>query len=88
MYNTALGVLFGVKKYAAVLEEICKKRNIKVNLRHTLVEVKPSSNEAVFNVTDSDNKVIKQETFPVRLLICLMKFTHTHPCRDTIFVSV
>lgn len=69
MYNTALGVIFGVKKYAEVLEQICKKRDISVNFRHTLVEVKPAEKEAVFDVTNADNKFIKKETFPVRNLI-------------------
>lgn len=51
-YNTALPVLFGVKHYADALWPIMKKRNITVNLRRNLVEVKPEQNIAVFENLD------------------------------------
>ncbi|XP_022913105.2 sulfide:quinone oxidoreductase, mitochondrial-like [Onthophagus taurus] len=47
-YNTSLPVIFGVKRYADALWEVVKKRDIKVNLQTSLVEVKPDKNEAVF----------------------------------------
>ncbi|XP_050397076.1 sulfide:quinone oxidoreductase, mitochondrial [Patella vulgata] len=53
-FNTALGVIFGVKKYADRLSEIVKKRNIGVNFNLNLIEVKPESKEAIFAVTNSD----------------------------------
>ncbi|KAK6184652.1 hypothetical protein SNE40_007083 [Patella caerulea] len=53
-FNTALGVIFGVKKYAERLSEIVKKRNIGVNFNLNLIEVKPDSKEAIFAVTNSD----------------------------------
>uniref|UniRef100_A0AAG5CVT5 Sulfide:quinone oxidoreductase, mitochondrial n=1 Tax=Anopheles atroparvus TaxID=41427 RepID=A0AAG5CVT5_ANOAO len=55
-YNTSLPVLFGVKHYADALWEIVKKRNINVNLRTNLVEVKPSTNEAVFENLDNPDE--------------------------------
>ncbi|PVD36175.1 hypothetical protein C0Q70_03150 [Pomacea canaliculata] len=53
MYNTSLGVIFGVKKYANSLLEIVKARNITVNYRHNLVEVRPNTKEAIFANLDS-----------------------------------
>lgn len=48
MFNTSLGVIFGVKKYANALLEIIKERNIAVNYKHNLVEVRADRREAVF----------------------------------------
>lgn len=47
-YNTALPVIFGVKKYADALWKVCEARNINVNVQTNLVEIRPSKNEAVF----------------------------------------
>lgn len=52
IYNTSLPVLFGVKKYADALWKICKARDIDVNLRTNLIEIKPESKEAVFENLD------------------------------------
>ncbi|NWI08416.1 SQOR protein, partial [Crypturellus soui] len=52
MFNTSLGVIFGVKKYADALLEIIKERNITVNYRRNLVEVRPDKQEAVFENLD------------------------------------
>lgn len=52
VYYTSLPVLFGIKKYADALWEVVKERNITVNLRHNLIEVKPDSKEAVFQNLD------------------------------------
>ena len=38
-YRSSLAVIFGVKKYADALWEVCKERNINVNLRQHLIEV-------------------------------------------------
>lgn len=53
VYNTSLPVLFGVKKYADALWEIVKSRDINVNLRHNLIEVRPDKCEAVFENLDN-----------------------------------
>ncbi|XP_050087204.1 sulfide:quinone oxidoreductase, mitochondrial, partial [Anopheles aquasalis] len=55
-YNTSLPVLFGVKHYADALWEIVKRRNINVNLRTNLVEVKPASDEAIFENLDNPSE--------------------------------
>ncbi|XP_059809092.1 sulfide:quinone oxidoreductase, mitochondrial isoform X2 [Hypanus sabinus] len=52
IYNTSLPVIFGVKKYAEVLLEIVKERNITVNYRMNLTEVHPDRQEAVFELLD------------------------------------
>jgi len=58
-YFTALPVLFGVVKYANALWEIVNKRNISVNLRHNLIEVKPTERLAVFENLDTKEQVVK-----------------------------
>ncbi|XP_077452329.1 sulfide:quinone oxidoreductase, mitochondrial [Stigmatopora argus] len=52
IYNTSLPVLFGVKKYADSLWEIAKQRDLKVNLRQNLIEVRADKQEAVFENLD------------------------------------
>ncbi|XP_040979641.1 sulfide:quinone oxidoreductase, mitochondrial isoform X2 [Aquila chrysaetos chrysaetos] len=52
MFNTSLGVIFGVKKYADALLEIIKERNITVNYKRNLVEVRADKQEAVFENLD------------------------------------
>ena len=53
IYNTSLPVIFGVPKYAESLMKIVKERDIVLNTRHNLVEVKPDTKEAVFQLLDS-----------------------------------
>lgn len=67
IYNTSLPVLFGVKKYADALWEIVKKRDINVNLRHNLIEVRPDKREAVFENLDhpAETKVYEYEMLHV-----------------------
>lgn len=56
IYNTAGGVLFGVKKYANSLWNVTKDKDIQVNLKHNLVSVNSDAKEAVFEKEDSDGK--------------------------------
>ena len=56
-YHTSLGVLFGVKKYADALWEVVKERDINVNLRSNLIEVKPDSREAIFQNLDKPEEL-------------------------------
>jgi len=58
-YYSALPVIFGVKKYADALWEVVRGRNINVNLRHNLIEVRPDSNEAIFENLDTNEKVVQ-----------------------------
>ena len=45
VFNTSLGVLFGVKKYADALWKVVEQRGIDVNLGHQLVEVRFRSSQ-------------------------------------------
>ncbi|XP_058798033.1 sulfide:quinone oxidoreductase, mitochondrial [Phymastichus coffea] len=61
VYNTSLPVIFGVKKYADALWEVCNRRNIKVNLQTNLIEIRPDKKEAVFqNLAKPENKYTVQ----------------------------
>nr|CAH0111032.1 unnamed protein product [Daphnia galeata] len=66
MFNTSLGVLFGVKKYADALEKVIRERDISVNFRHELIEVKPDTKEAVFRLLDDPAGATK--TFKYEML--------------------
>ncbi|XP_017769490.1 PREDICTED: sulfide:quinone oxidoreductase, mitochondrial [Nicrophorus vespilloides] len=61
IYNTSLPVLFGVKKYADALWKIVKERNINVNLRTNLIEVRPSEKVAVFENLDKPEQKTTME---------------------------
>ncbi|XP_074140890.1 sulfide:quinone oxidoreductase, mitochondrial [Sminthopsis crassicaudata] len=56
IFNTSLGAIFGVKKYADALQEVIKDRNINVNYRQNLIEVLPEKQEAVFEDLDNPGK--------------------------------
>ncbi|XP_052767901.1 sulfide:quinone oxidoreductase, mitochondrial-like [Mya arenaria] len=54
MFNTSLGVIFGVKKYAASLMPIVERKGIQLNLRRNLVSVDHSKKTATFELLDSE----------------------------------
>ncbi|CAG5131911.1 unnamed protein product [Candidula unifasciata] len=58
IYNTALGVIFGVKKYADALLKVVDKRDIKVNYKHNLVEVNHKTRTATFENLDDNSKQV------------------------------
>ncbi|CAI8018762.1 Sulfide:quinone oxidoreductase, mitochondrial [Geodia barretti] len=55
-FNTTLGVIFPVKKYADVLQGIVKERGITVNYQHKLLEVLGDKREAVFELLAEDKQ--------------------------------
>lgn len=57
-------MLFGVKKYADALWEIVKKRDLNINLRHNLIEVRADKQEAVFENLDKPGET---EVFKVAI---------------------
>ncbi|CAL8107463.1 unnamed protein product [Orchesella dallaii] len=57
IYNTSLGVLFGVKHYADSLWNVVKSRDISVNLRRNLVEVNARNKTAIFEDLDNAGKL-------------------------------
>ena len=64
MYNTALGVIFGVKKYADELLKVVERKDIQINFKRNMVEVDAVNRQAVFEVLEED----RTETFPVSTL--------------------
>ncbi|XP_041978426.1 sulfide:quinone oxidoreductase, mitochondrial isoform X1 [Aricia agestis] len=63
-YNTCLPVIFGVKKYADALMKVVKDRNINVNYRTVLREIRPDRKEAKFVNLDTE----KDLTLPYDIL--------------------
>lgn len=61
VYNTALPVIFGVKKYADSLWNVCKERDITVNLQTNLVEVNPNKKQATFEKLNSSEETSVQD---------------------------
>lgn len=54
-YNTGAGI-FGVPFFAKTLNELVKQRNILTHYQHKLVEVKPETKEAVFQVLGGESE--------------------------------
>lgn len=70
-----MAVLFGVKKYADALWKIVEARNINVNLRTNLIEIKPEKKEAVFqNLDKPEVKTTVEVIFFYKLCIFLLFF--------------
>jgi len=62
IFNTSLGVLFAVQKYADSLWKVVKSRDIQVNTKRNLVEVISKEKKAVFENLDKPGTY---ETFEV-----------------------
>ncbi|XP_050653828.1 sulfide:quinone oxidoreductase, mitochondrial isoform X2 [Macaca thibetana thibetana] len=67
IFNTSLGAIFGVKKYADALQEIIRERNLTVNYKQNLIEVRADKQEAVFENLDKpgETQVISYEMLHV-----------------------
>ncbi|CAL9696787.1 unnamed protein product [Knipowitschia caucasica] len=67
IYNTSLPVLFGIKKYADALWDIVRERELQINLRRNLIEVRADRQEAVFENLDypGETTVIEYEMLHV-----------------------
>lgn len=61
VYNTALPVIFGVKKYADSLWGVCKERGITVNLQMNLLKIDPSKKQATFEKLGSPGETLVQK---------------------------
>lgn len=59
--------IFGVEKYKKTLDKVVARYGIKTHFRHNLVEVKPESKEAIFDVYE-DGKVVGQVTEQFEML--------------------
>ncbi|KAH0947386.1 hypothetical protein HN011_008901 [Eciton burchellii] len=60
VYNTALPVIFGVKKYADSLWNVCNTRNVIVNLRTNLIKVDSGKRQATFEKLDSRETLVQE----------------------------
>ncbi|EGD77928.1 flavo-binding protein [Salpingoeca rosetta] len=56
-FMQGLPAIFGIKKYADVLTNICKDRDIDVQVNSVLKEIKPETKEAVFQQGDKTTTV-------------------------------
>ena len=65
MFNTALERIFGVKKYADALMKIVKERDIQLNFKRNLIEIRPETKEAIFEVLGDPQSEKKLETYEV-----------------------
>ncbi|NEO29272.1 MAG: NAD(P)/FAD-dependent oxidoreductase [Symploca sp. SIO3C6] len=54
IFGTATAKMFPVPEYCDSLEKVVKRRNIQVNFKHNLKEIKAESKEAVFDVTTDE----------------------------------
>ncbi|KAH7951404.1 hypothetical protein HPB52_008773 [Rhipicephalus sanguineus] len=68
IFNTSMGVIFGVRKYADALWDVVKGRGITVNMKHELVQVLPNKREAVFRLLDSTANPKETVTFKYNML--------------------
>ncbi|KAI6176049.1 Sulfide:quinone oxidoreductase, mitochondrial [Aphelenchoides bicaudatus] len=69
IYNTSLNKIFGVEKYATVLEELVKQKEIVIFKRHNLIKVDSNEQKAYFEVLGDDAKPTgKIEEFKYDLL--------------------
>uniref|UniRef100_A0A8C6DSB6 Sulfide:quinone oxidoreductase, mitochondrial n=1 Tax=Moschus moschiferus TaxID=68415 RepID=A0A8C6DSB6_MOSMO len=67
IFNTSLGAIFGVKKYADALQKIIQERTLTVNYKQNLIEVRADKQEAVFENLDKpgETQVISYEMLHV-----------------------
>lgn len=59
-FATAGKAMFGVPVFAKALDEIVKEKNIEPKFAHKIVGVDAAKKEAIFEVTDGDGKVTRQ----------------------------
>ncbi|CAO2579049.1 Sulfide:quinone oxidoreductase, mitochondrial [Lemmus lemmus] len=85
IFNTALGAIFGVKKYAAALQEIIQERDLTVNYKHNLIEVRADKQEAVFENLDKpgETQVIQYEMLHVTPPMSPPDVLKTSPVADS-----
>lgn len=61
MYKTSTPTIFGIKKYAQKLQQICNTRNISVHTRQNLIQIHPTQKKATFEFLDEPNKTTSIE---------------------------
>ncbi len=56
IFAAAMPRIFAVDRYARTLETAVERRDIDVQLNHDLIEIRPGSKEAVFQILESDQQ--------------------------------
>ncbi|GAB4189856.1 MAG: FAD/NAD(P)-binding oxidoreductase [Thermoflexibacter sp.] len=62
-FNTAGGVIFGVKKYAETLQKVVDRYGIVLNFKHNLVEIRAKEKIAVFEAEKDGVKTLVEESY-------------------------
>ena len=66
IFGVGMPRIFAVDPYATTLEQATQRRNIDVLLQHDLIEIRPESKEAVFEILETDErKTIKYDMIHV-----------------------
>ena len=58
IYASAAAGIFGVKHYAPALQAVVERKGIETHFKHDLVEVRPSSKEAVFRHVETKEELV------------------------------
>lgn len=84
VFNTSLGTIFGVKKYADALQEIIQERNLTVNYKQNLIEVRADKQEAIFENLDKpgETQVLSYEMLHVTPPMSSPDVLKTSPVAD------
>lgn len=61
IYKTSTPTIFGVKKYAKKLQQICNARDITVDTRQNLIRINPNQKIATFELFNEPNKTVSVE---------------------------
>lgn len=62
-FNTAGGVIFGVKKYAETLQKVVDRYGIILNFKHNLVEIRAKEKIAIFEAEKDGIKTLVEESY-------------------------
>ncbi|XP_037933963.1 sulfide:quinone oxidoreductase, mitochondrial-like isoform X2 [Teleopsis dalmanni] len=84
IYNTSLPVIFGVKHYADALWKIIEKRDIKVNLRRNLIEIKPESDTAIFQNLDNPSETFVEKYNMLHVVPPMSSLDELAKCKELV----
>lgn len=83
IFAVAMPRIFAVDRYAKTLEAATERRNMSVQLKHDMIEIRPDAKEAVFQVMGSDQQVtIKYDMIHVTPKMGPPDFLKSSPLAD------
>lgn len=83
IFGSANGAIFGVAKYRDALNKIIEERNIEMQFRHNLIEIKADEKIAVFeNLDTGENKEIKYDMIHATPYMQSPAFVRNSPLAD------